>query len=240
MTLLASRLPQAQCRLHITNADGSVPEMCGNGLRCVARALIEAGDLKLGQHTIIDTDAGPLGVRGEGTAIIAEVGPATLGPAGEPIDVQLPPSLQARGPTLQGASHAVTGQRVSVGNPHFILDAWAADADTGAALGPLLERHASFPERTNVEFVEVRDDIVHLVVWERGVGLTQACGTGACATVASLAAAGKVPSDTFVPVQLPGGRLEVSVSTRTEGAPRVTMRGPANVVFRGTVAPTLR
>lgn len=235
LTLLRPRSKDAFCRLHITNSDGSVPQMCGNGLRCVVAALVAAGDLALETRIKIETDAGDLEVCAEDAqAIVAEVGPATIGPAAEEIVIA----------ASAGEGITVRGQRVSVGNPHFILDDVRADESVARALGPQVECHPAFAERTNVEFVDVQGDTVKLVVWERGVGLTQACGTGACATVAALANAGRVPKNTFVVVQLPGGPLEVKADF--EGAqtvngnlsPRVWMKGPARVVFRGSFRPS--
>lgn len=235
LTLLRPRSKDAFCRLHITNSDGSVPQMCGNGLRCVVAALVEAGDLDLGQRVKIETDAGLLEVCAESPrVVVAEVGPATIGPASEEIVIT----------ASAGEGVTVRGQRVSVGNPHFILDDVRADESVARALGPQVECHPAFPERTNVEFVDVTGEEVRLVVWERGVGLTQACGTGACATVAALANAGRVAKDRFVVVHLPGGPLEVkaefegAASDGGQATPRVWMKGPARVVFRGAFHPS--
>ena len=220
LTLLRSRVPGALCRLHITNADGSVPQMCGNGLRCVVAALAEWGELEDQERVKIDTDAGILEVMLDADAVMAEVGLATLGPLREEVDL--------------GQGLQVFGQRVSVGNPHFILEDQPADAATARRIGPLVEVDPAFPERTNVEFFAREGNAVHLVVWERGVGLTQACGTGACATVAALATRGDVPASAFVPVHLPGGVLHVKVDLTDDG-PRVWMRGPAQVVYAATL-----
>ena len=119
-----------------------------------------------------------------------------------------------------------------MGNPHLVLEA-EADVQLAARVGPVLEIDPRFPGKTNVEFASLRDDgdgavSLDVVVWERGVGLTQACGTGACAAAAVFARAGTVPFDRDVVVRLPGGALTVNVPS---GDGAVWMTGPARRVF---------
>lgn len=200
----------------VVNADGSRPQMCGNGLRCVAAWLHREG---APAELTVDTDAGPRACevwRGDGSDRVAvDMGPAVLSGAVAP----------AHG---DGRSFA----RVSMGNPHAV--AFTAPGEDPEALartlGPGLERDAAFPEGTNVEFARLEPDGgLTLWVWERGCGITDACGTGACATVAAAVAGGHRPTGVDVHVALPGGVLVV----RAGDDGRVRMTGPARLVFRG-------
>jgi diaminopimelate epimerase len=131
---------------------------------------------------------------------------------------------------VEGETFSATA--LSVGNPHFVLE---GPAHRGLALraGPVLEHHARFPARTNVEFVSVRSPTeLDLFVWERGAGLTQACGTGAAATVAALVLRGRCPPNEAITVHLPGGDLTIVASADLQ---RIEMVGPARRVFTGTI-----
>lgn len=205
----------------VVNHDGSRPEMCGNGLRCVA--LVAAG---VGHHVVtIDTDAGPR--RCEVTAESAEAGD---------VDVDMGPgrSFGERTPT---AGEGRAFDSISMGNPHAVAFVEATEDPEALArrVGPGVERAVEFPEGTNVEFARVEPDgSVRLWVWERGCGLTDACGTGACATAVAGARRGLVPTGVPVTVRLPGGLLEIRVPADPAGG--VHMRGPARVVFHGRLA----
>jgi len=213
-------------RMHITNPDGSVPEMCGNGLRCVARHLAESGRIAVDEDVVVDTDAGPRTVR-----VAPDLNSVTIdmGVAAFSSKTQFPRAL-LREP-LHGFARATT---VSMGNPHVILEVDALPSSAEAArIGRAIELDASvFPERTNVEFVVVRDVAnVDVVVWERGAGLTQACGTGACGVVAVLVKHGVVPAGTTT-VHLPGGPLRITVDTLDRP---ILMQGPVRRTFAGVV-----
>lgn len=199
-------------RLLIHNADGSVPEMCGNGLRCVVAALQPERTLR------VETGAGlRLGrLEADGRVWI------TLG-EGRLADAEVPLGLEHDGcPAL--------GRAVDMGNPHLVLridgpatDLWALAGE----LGPRLEGHPAFPHRVNVGFARPTSSGLELVVFERGAGLTQACGTGAAA--AALVASTWGPTEPEIRVRLPGGELGVRIP---EHGP-IEMVGPARVVFRG-------
>ncbi len=215
--------PGVAGRMVVHNADGSVAEMCGNGLRCVAKYLAER-DPSRPRELQVATGAGTLSCElgwadDRVEAISIAMGPARLQ------DTCLPTSA----PHLKQPVAGVIGTAVSMGNPHFVLfDRPVADA---ARLGPALELDPTFPQRTNVEFVEPRaEGGLRVVVWERGVGLTLACGTGACASVAAWALDGRAPFDTWVPVELPGGLLAIRVA---KDLSQVWLRGPAQFVFAG-------
>lgn len=211
--------PGAAAAMIVINHDGSRPEMCGNGLRCVALVVAEGeGDV------VIDTDAGPKPCR------VRAVRPGTCPEGQVAVDMGPPRLLGLRAPA------AAPGRRflaVSMGNPHAITFV-GADEDPEAlarALGPAIERDPLFPERTNVEFARVEaDGGVTLWVWERGCGITFACGTGACATLAAAIDSGLTPFGREVALRLPGGTLRVRQDE--PGAP-IWMTGPARVVFHG-------
>lgn len=211
-------------RMHITNPDGSVPEMCGNGLRCVARHLAESGRIAVDRDVVVDTDAGPRTVR---VAPALDAVTIDMGVAAFVSPRQFPRPL-AREP-LHGFARATT---VSMGNPHVILEVDALPSREDAArIGRAIELDAAvFPERTNVEWVVKRSDgDVDVLVWERGAGLTQACGTGACGVVAVLVKHGVVPPGTTT-VHLPGGPLRITVSDLLRP---ILMAGPVRKTFAG-------
>lgn len=214
LTLLPPRDPRASVRMHIYNADGSVAEMCGNGLRCVVRKLLsETG----APEVVVDTDAGILAGRLEDEAVRVELGVVSTIAESVPVE-------------LDGTSVNALG--VSVGNPHLVLPAFPQDADLMAlarAHGPRLERSPLFPERVNVELVKPAADGLELVVFERGSGITQACGTGAAAAAYASLMRGTVPRSP-VQVRLPGGPLVVHVA-----GDRVEITGPAEHVFDGVL-----
>jgi len=141
------------------------------------------------------------------------------------------PILPQGGPFVSKPIEGLVGTAVSMGNPHLVLlDVPPSEAGT---LGPSLEVHPWFPQRTNVEFVRPRAaGGLEVTVWERGVGLTLACGTGACAAVVASALEGRSPFDQWVPVQLPGGLLDIKVAANLT---QVWLKGPVGFVFEGTV-----
>jgi diaminopimelate epimerase len=166
-------------RMQLYNADGSAAETCGNGLRCVGKFAFEQGLVRTREFVIEDasglhaTIVGPL----QGTVEHATVSMRR-------------PRILARAESIElfdgERTHAVQGTRVDVGNPHFVLvvdDVARAPVTTD---GPRIERHAAFPAGTNVAFVARRTDRTDVRVWERGVGETEACGSGACAVAAAL------------------------------------------------------
>lgn len=223
-----SILPQAGTagRMVVHNADGSVAEMCGNGLRCVVKYLAESDPTKPSVLRVA-TGAGILESEIDWGAQGVERVTVAMGPARLEAE-----SLPDRGPFVRKAIEGLVGTAVSMGNPHLVLlDVPPAQA---GRVGPLLELHPLFPQRTNVEFVEPRaEGGLKVTVWERGVGLTLACGTGACAAVVAAALDGRSPFDQWVPVQLPGGVLEIKVS---ENLSQVWLRGAVRFVFKGELA----
>jgi diaminopimelate epimerase len=215
---------RAAARMVVHNADGSLAEMCGNGLRCVAKYLL---DREPGREAVeVETGAGVLPARGrrdggEVVEVEIELGPARLQAP------HLPPG-PGGGPFVAAPVPGVDwpGTAVSMGNPHLVL--LGAPAQVVREHGPRLEHLPGFPDRTNVEAVSRATEGLRVSVWERGSGLTDACGTGAVASVAAALVAGWVKPDVFVPVELPGGGLAVRVSADLQ---RTTLRGPARFLF---------
>lgn len=220
----------ADYTMRILNSDGSEPEMCGNGIRCFAKYLAALEGLDNTEKTYkVHTLAGSIipTIQADGQVTVdmgqpilaAERIPTTLGTAGE--------TALARSLTAAGQDWTVT--TVSMGNPHcvtFVEDVSAIDLP---AIGPQIECHPAFPQKTNVEFVEVvRRDYLRMRVWERGAGITLACGTGACATLVAAVLNGH--SDRVATVELPGGPLQITWDAVSD---RILMTGPAEAVFNG-------
>ena len=216
--------------MRIFNADGSEPEMCGNGIRCLAKFISELeGKEEIGQSYSIHTLAGVITPKIEANGqVTVDMGEPNL--TAEAIPTTLVPSSETvinQPLTVGGQTWLVTC--VSMGNPHcltFVEDVEAIELDK---IGPGFERHPVFPQRTNTEFIQVvRSDYLKMRVWERGAGATLACGTGACASV--VAAVLNQKSDRFCTVELTGGCLQIEWS-ETNG--HLSMRGPAQKVFTG-------
>lgn len=207
----------ADVRMRIINSDGSEAEMCGNASRCVPLHLLRSGQTQKKQITL-ETLAGP---------IHSEVVDETKGwvrvNMGAPKEAVFPFEAHAAGQTWQGT-------KVSMGNPHFVIFVKEVEKFPVEELGPLLETAAVFPQKTNVEFAEVLDkNTVRMRVWERGAGITQACGTGACATAVACVLNGLTGEE--VTVKLDGGDLQIAWPQRRE----IWMTGPAQRVFEGEI-----
>jgi diaminopimelate epimerase len=210
----------ARPRMVVWNPDGSHAESCGNGLRMVGRYLAQRGALP--RDGIVQTDAGPARVEvdEEDGLVRVAMGRASF-PAGEGREA------------LSVAGAQVELAEVSMGNPHAVIE-HPDPADVVRVLGPEIEVDGRFPARTNVEFV--RSDgpsELTMRVWERGVGETLACGTGACAAAVAAVRLGGVPSP--VTVHLAGGDLLIDVGADLE----VTMTGPAEALYDGRLSPEL-
>lgn len=217
--------------MRIFNSDGSEPEMCGNGIRCLAQFLYELEGADAKTQYRIHTLAGVITPQLEGNGRVK-------------VDMGIPQLLAAEIPTTLAAVDQkvidipleVAGQIwkvtcVSMGNPHCITFVEDAAAIPLESIGPQFEYHPAFPKRTNTEFIQVvRPDYLKMRVWERGAGATLACGTGACATVVAGVLTGE--SDRACTVELPGGCLEIEWSEQDQ---RVYMTGPAERVFSGQV-----
>jgi diaminopimelate epimerase len=203
----------------VVNADGSRPEMCGNGLRCVAAFVAER---RGSEHVLIDTDAGVRACRILGR----EAGVASVS-----VDMGSSERLGDRHPAAAKGRELVG---ISMGNPHAVCFVEREDPESLArSLGPAIELDPAYaPAKTNVEFARIEaDGSITLWVWERGVGITSACGTGACATAAAAVAAGLLEARKPITVRLPGGLLSITV----DASGPVVMCGPARQVFSGVL-----
>ena len=207
----ASRV--ADFSMRIFNADGSEGRMCGNGARCVASYIHDKG---LSGKTVLtlETLSGIKTLRlhtdeaGQVDSVSVEMGKGITG------------------------GQMFGGTVVNVGNPHLVLFVDDAEAAPVAQRGPQLEKDPAFPDGTNVEFAQVLDEShIRMRVWERGSGITQACGTGACATAVAAAAAGLTRPEKCT-VIMDGGSLDVSWDPSTK---EIVMTGPATPVFEGTI-----
>jgi diaminopimelate epimerase len=222
----------ADFRMQIYNADGSQVEMCANGIRCFFQYLREAGHTQA-EELRVETLSGVVVPRWAGPGrVTVEMGPPILAPAKIPTRLG---DASGPGPVLDvplrvdGAELRVSS--VSMGNPHCVVYVDSVDDAPVETLGPRIETHDAFPNRVNVEFVEVVSrGHVRQRTWERGAGETLACGSGACATVVASILRGVV--DARVRVELRGGDLDISWGG---GAASVFMTGPAATVFTGTI-----
>ena len=237
LAVLPAKSAGADVRMRVLNSDGSEAEMCGNGIRCVAKDLYDRGRI-VKNEIVIETGAGNLACAieaedGVAQTVTVQMGAPRLtrkeipmsGPGDERCVEQL---IEVPG---QPFAKAITA--VSMGNPHAIT--WVDSRDEAWRLakgaGPAVENHAWFPKRTNAEFAFVKSAReIDLVVWERGCGITLACGTGACATTVAAVLTGKVNEGVPVRVNLPGGTLEITVLPDLSN---VLMKGPALHVFDG-------
>lgn len=232
--LLAVRGDGVPVAMRMFNPDGSEAEMCGNGLRCFARWLLGRGEIGLGA-TRIGTGAGPLGVTVDNLgAVRVDMGHPILHWS------DIPVRAGNHGTTAWVTLHlpgwdasTLEATAVSMGNPHAVIFVASVSEVPLEKIGPLLEVHHSFPRRANIEFCEVvsRTEL-RVRVWERGAGITLACGTGACAVMVAARLHGLV-SETAV-LALPGGNLEATwAGSEADSAHPVHLTGPTVKTFAG-------
>lgn len=227
--VLLSHSVTADLRMRIWNADGSEAEMCGNAIRCVGRYAYERGACRR-EEMAVETLAGVRQIKlhlrdGSVSAVTVDMGSPILDP------VQIP-VLSRRNPAVLvpiiGVDEVYRVTAVSMGNPHAVVFVPDLETIDLQRQGSFLERHQLFPRGTNVEFVQVIDpEEVKVRVWERGVGATLACGTGACAVAVAAVLNGLTESKLWV--ELPGGRLQINWRNQQH----VLMTGPAESVYTG-------
>ncbi len=217
----------------VINSDGSMAEMCGNGIRCVAKHARDYG--------LVDKDRFTVHT-GRGT-LIADVFKGKDGKV-ETVRIDMgAPILEGREIPINADGRFIDqpffnsgvkfkASAVSMGNPHFITFDDIGEENV-RRLGPILESYTSFfPRKTNVEFCKIENGKIYITVYERGAAWTLACGTGACATTVAAALSGRVPFDTPIDVHLPGGWLKITVDSKLG---YVLMEGPAVLVFEGNI-----
>jgi len=224
-----------ELRMRIFNADGTEPEMCGNGIRCLARFLADTDGDTPGRSWQIETLAGRIvpELQADGR-IRVDMGAPFLEPAQVPTTLPIGPQGLPQGELeVEGCRLRVAA--AGMGNPHVVIPVEDVEAVDLEGLGAALEVHPAFPARTNVHFVQALNP-EHLVmrVWERGAGPTLACGTGACATLVASHLLGL--SERRARLDLPGGSLEINWDAESG---HLFMTGPAEAVFQGVLAPGL-
>ena len=210
---------EADFTMRIFNADGSEGLMCGNASRCIGKYVYEHG---LTDKTSI--------------RLMTASGIKTLELAVNPHGLVEQVTVDMLAPVLDDASLFLpdgeplpSGVFVSMGNPHYVTFVDDIDAVDVATRGAIMERHSRFPQRCNIEFVQVRDDGLRMRVWERGSGITMACGTGACATAVAAVVTGR--SNRRTRVIMDGGSLDID--WRDNG--HVYLSGPATLVYEGDI-----
>lgn len=225
--VLPSRV--ADVRMRIWNADGSEAEMCGNGVRCLAKFVFERGMVSKKAFQV-ETKSGivtpQVTVEAKRvTSVLVDMGEPHFRPSEVPVNIEGEEALDV---PVVVEDKVFSVNAVSLGNPHAVIFEIPGDWEF---YGSKIEHHPLFPKRTNVEFVEIMTPTeVTVKVWERGVGPTLACGTGACAVVAAGAKRGFLGRDVFV--RLPGGTLRISWKEDNH----LYLEGPAQEVFEGTLS----
>lgn len=208
----------ADFKMRIFNADGSEAKMCGNGIRCVGKYVYDKGYTDK-TYLKIETLSG-----------IRTLKLSVSGGKVSEVTVDMGKAVTEKDKTLTVDGETVSCVPVSVGNPHAVI--FVDDINTAplTVLGPKIEHHEAFPDGVNVEFVQVlgRNEL-RMRVWERGSGVTMACGTGACASAAAAVAKKKCDYDEPIYVNLDGGKLKIKISRDSS----VTMTGPAETVYEG-------
>ncbi len=219
-------------RMRMINPDGSEAQMCGNGIRALARHLREFGFMQEDRFEI-DTLAGVKTCtcwEEEGRFMVdVRMGAPCFDPKSCTTSFE---SMLVEG-TIETERRAFAATLVSMGNPHLVVHEYL-DADQASIWGPRLEHHPWFPERINVHFCELSALGTQVTTWERGAGLTLACGTGACAVAAANVKTGRVDETRKQGIHMPGGTLMVRFEP---GMLETIMSGPVNRVFQGSVLP---
>lgn len=209
----------ADFSMHIYNADGSEAMMCGNASRCIGKYVYEKG-LTRKSFVTLETLSG---IKTLDLSIENDKVNEVKTDMGLPVVLNKDLKLDIEGKEYVGIE-------VSMGNPHFVIEVTDIDEVELSKIGPLIENHPYFLDRTNVEFVQIYNpDEVRMRVWERGSGITQACGTGACATAVACITAGK--TDKKVKVVMDGGSLFIEWSP----GKHLYMTGEATSVFEGRI-----
>ena len=214
-----SPTPDADFTMRIFNADGSEGLMCGNACRCIGKYVYERG-LTDKRHIRLMTASG------------VKILDLCVNDAGivESVTVDMPaPVLEDEHLFLPSGEALPDGVFVSMGNPHYVIFVDDIDTIDVEHEGPRLERHSRFPERCNIEFAQVTEDGIRMRVWERGSGITMACGTGACATAVAAALTGRCGRPSRIVMD--GGVLNIEWR-ETDG--HVYLSGPAVIAFEGT------
>ena len=225
---------KADFEMEMYNADGSRSEMCGNGIRCVAKYVYDYGltdKTSISVETLGGIKYLELTVKEENVRLVkVDMGKPELTAERIPVETARPFDRVIDEPIdVNGETYHITG--VSMGNPHAVVFVEDVEELEIEKIGPWFENHKRFPRRINTEFVEVLDrNTVKMRVWERGAGETMACGTGACAVTAACILNGLTENQ--VTVRLKGGELQIEWDRQKD---RIYMTGPAVTVFDGEI-----
>ena len=212
-----SPIPEADFTMRIFNADGSEAMMCGNASRCVGKYVYEKGMTTSREVRLLT----PSGIKTIHLSVRAGLVDACTVDMGKPV-FEDPTQFLPQVASLR------EGTFVSMGNPHYVV--FTEDIDAIEQEGHGLEHHCAFPERCNIEFAEMRPDGIRVRVWERGSGITQACGTGACAVAVAAALSRRARRRSLI--LMDGGTLDVEWREQDN---RVYLTGPAELVFEGEI-----
>ncbi len=213
----------ADFKMRIFNADGSEAMMCGNASRCIGKYVYEKG-LTQKKVVSLETLSGikylqlHINIYNKVESVTVDMGE---------------PQVFAKELPLSTEKETYTGSFVSMGNPHYVLEVDDISRVDLPTVGSLLEHHPYFEDRANIEFSQrLADGSIRMRVWERGSGITMACGTGACATAVAYIALDKMPFDKEMPIVMDGGQLSILWSSKDN---HVYMTGAAEIVFEGTI-----
>lgn len=226
----------ADLKMRVFNSDGSEAKNCGNGLRCVARYAYDCGLVK-DQRFTIETLGGVVRAhvhvqQGQVQHVSVDMGEPRLKKADLPLIGGNPEEEHGLNEVIDIAGQRIPFVAVSMGNPHVVIFVEDVDKAPVSTLGPKIETHEWFPEGTNVEFVKVKNRTeMDFRVWERGSGVTHACGTGACAAVVAAVLKGQLTQNEAVTVHLLGGDLVIE--WKEDG--HVWMKGPAEYICQGQI-----
>jgi diaminopimelate epimerase len=223
IVIAPARTGDSDAFMHIYNPDGSAVGACGNATRCIAHLLCAEQNA---DHITIETTAGLLECQRSGDQYQIDMGPARL----DWRDIPLRDAMDTGHILIPEFPELGTGVAVNMGNPHIVFFTANVDTIDIARIGPVIERYKFFPERTNVEFAQVIDRrTIRMRVWERGAGITLACGSGACATL--VAAVRRNLTERQARLILDGG--ELAIDYLRDG--HVLMTGPASLVYTGQI-----
>lgn len=212
--------PDADFSMRIFNADGSEGMMCGNASRCIGKYVYERGLTRQTRVRLLTAS----GIK------VLELAINPDGSVGSVTVDMLAPMLEHETQFLNEGEPLPDGIFVSMGNPHYVIFVDDLDSVDVAARGAMLERHPRFPERCNIEFAQVTPGGIRMRVWERGSGITMACGTGACATAVAAAVTGRCGRQSRV--MMDGGTLDIEWRASDN---HVYLSGPATFVFEGDI-----
>lgn len=230
----APRQAEADFRYRIFNADGSEVEQCGNGARCFARFVYDKG-LTSKKQIVVETSGGVIMPRlNDDGLVTVDMGVPLLAPEQIPFAAIDEDDARSISHQLVIGNETVSVTCINMGNPHAVIVVEDIEQAPVHRLGAAIENHKQFPQRVNVGFMQiVAPRRIRLRVFERGVGETQACGTGACAAVVAGISLGLLGDDEPVEVNLPGGQLLISWQQQPDA--HVWMTGPTQSVFDGEI-----